>query len=234
MTVGVVLAAAGSGKRVAADGDATPKQWRLLAGVPLLVHAFRFLDALEATTEMVVALDPESLEMPERLAFLHSAHGKRVEVVGGAGSRQESVWHALRHVGTDVELALVHDAARPFPPPLAVGRAIQGALAVGGAILAVRVSETIKRVGPEGLIAETPDRTTLWAAQTPQVFGRAELLRAYRAANAGGSLARFTDDASIFEAAGGKVRIVEGSRDNIKVTEPEDFARAERILAARR
>lgn len=234
MTVAAVLAAAGNGKRVAADGNATPKQWRLLDGVPLLVHAFRFLDAFEAATEIVVALDPDSLEMPERMAHLRSAYGKRVEVVAGAATRQESVWHALRHVSTNIELVLVHDAARPFLPPLAVGRAIQAALTAGGAILAVPVLDTIKRVGPEGMILETPPRATLWAAQTPQVFGRAELLRAYRAADAAGTLAGFTDDAGIFEAAGGHVRIVEGSRDNFKVTEPEDFARAERFLAARR
>jgi len=130
---------------------------------------------------------------------LRSAHGKRVEIVAGAESRQESVWRALRSVRTDVELVLVHDAARPFPPAAAVARAIRAAQEVGGAILACPVVETIKRVGPDGLIVETPERATLWAAQTPQVFRRTELLRAYRAADVAGALARFTDDAGIFE-----------------------------------
>ena len=224
-SVAVVIAAAGSGTRLP---GCVPKQWRLLGGIPLIVHSFRFFDALPAVAQIALALDPETLSRPDRLRFLESTLGTAVRLVRGGSSRQESVWNALGALDPAPEIVLVHDAARPFPPQDAVAACIESARRHGGAILARPVIETIKRAGPGLLVEETLDRRTLWAAQTPQGFRHADLVRAYRAVE--NQLEDFTDDAAIFEAGGGRVQIVEGPERNFKVTHPEDFLRAEKEL----
>jgi len=232
----VVIAAAGSGTRLP-GGE--PKQWRLLGGIPLIAHSFRFFDALPAVAQIALALDPETLSRPDRLRFLESTLGTAVRLVRGGSSRQESVWNALGALDPAPEIVLVHDAARPFPPQDAVAACIESARRHGGAILARPVIETIKRVNSELMVEETLDRripkrqaeactTNLWAAQTPQGFRHADLVRAYRAVE--NQLEDFTDDAAIFEAGGGRVQIVEGPERNFKVTHPEDFLRAEKEL----
>ncbi|HBF34931.1 TPA: 2-C-methyl-D-erythritol 4-phosphate cytidylyltransferase [Candidatus Sumerlaeota bacterium] len=225
LSLAVIIAAAGSGKRLPGS---VPKQWRLLGGIPLLAHSFRFFDAFPGVQQFAIALDAQTLAMSERTGFLVSAHGVNVRLVEGGGERQESVWKALETLDPAPDIVLIHDAARPFPPVDGVQLAIEMAVREGGAILARPVTETIKRVNGNGLIIETLDRSVLRAAQTPQVFQYGALMRAYE--KFVGQLAQFTDDAVIFEAAGGKVLVVNGSENNFKVTHPEDFERAENLL----
>ncbi|MBN1867239.1 2-C-methyl-D-erythritol 4-phosphate cytidylyltransferase [Candidatus Sumerlaeota bacterium] len=230
-SIGVVIAAAGSGRRaVAGATDAVPKQWLPLGGIPLVAHAFRFFDRWEDARQIVLALDAPSLSLAERLRYLQSLHGKTVRAVAGAGERQESVWAALQSLDPVPEIVMVHDAARPFPPREAIARGVSEARESGGAILAARLVETVKQANERMEVVETLDRNRLWRAQTPQIFRGKELIRAYRAVER--RLAEFTDDAAIFEAAGGTVRIVESPESNFKVTHPEDFARAERMLSS--
>lgn len=227
-TLAVIIAAAGSGRRLP---GATPKQWLCLDGIPLIAHSFRFFDAFPGVRQIAVALDSQTLALPERTAYLVSAHGLDVRLVQGGAERQESVWKALKALNPAPEIVLIHDAARPFPPADAIQRAISTALEGKGAILARPVTETIKRVDANGLIVETLDRRVLWAAQTPQVFPYAPLMSAYE--TFADRLSEFTDDAVIFEAAGGGVRVIEGTENNFKVTHPEDYERAENILRSR-
>lgn len=226
--VAAVIAAAGSGKRI---GASVPKQWLSLGGIPLIVHALHFFDNLEAIDQIAMALDRETLDDPARLAHLRSDNDKPLRLVEGGAQRQESVLAALKSLEPQPEIVLIHDAARAFPPQASVLEAIEVARQAGGAVLARPVTDTIKRVDASGRVVETLDRSTLWAAQTPQVFRFEDLAQAYRAA--GPHLGAYTDDAGIFEAAGGAVVVVQSAGPNFKITHPEDFERAEKWLAQR-
>jgi 2-C-methyl-D-erythritol 4-phosphate cytidylyltransferase len=223
--VAAIIVAAGSSRRLPGS---IPKQWRTLGDIPLAAHSFRFFDQLDVVNQIVIALDPESLETPERLAFLQSSHVKPVTFAQGGTHRQDTVWRALQALSPEPHIVLIHDAARPFPPEDAVLESISVAAQMGGAVLACPVVETIKRVDANRRICETIDRRPLWSAQTPQVFQFQPLMEAYRKAEP--RLEEYTDDAGIFEANGGTVHVVAGSVHNFKVTTPEDFERAERYL----
>jgi 2-C-methyl-D-erythritol 4-phosphate cytidylyltransferase len=160
-------------------------------------------------------------------------HGfKKVrQIVAGGAERQDSVRLGLAEVGTDAEIVLVHDAVRPFLTAGMVAQVAEAAAKHGAAIVAIPMRDTVKRVGPDGLIDETVDRKLLWLAQTPQAFKRTLLEDAHARALKSGF--RATDDAQLVEQLGHRVAIVEGSTDNIKVTRPEDLAMGESILAAR-
>jgi 2-C-methyl-D-erythritol 4-phosphate cytidylyltransferase len=172
----------------------------------------------------VVAVPADLLEETRRSL----AEVTDLKVVAGGARRQDSVFEALQEI--DSEIVLVHDAARPLVAPDVVRELVGFLEEWDGAIAAVPVDETIKRVvGDE--ISETVERTGLWQAQTPQGFRTPILKDAHERARKDGFLA--TDDASLLERYGGRVRVVRGSRMNIKVTYPEDFALAEALAEAR-
>jgi 2-C-methyl-D-erythritol 4-phosphate cytidylyltransferase len=212
MAVVGILPAAGSGERLGASG---PKAFALCGGRPLLDWS---LDVLESVCDRVVVAVPSGFEEgPDR-------------VVGGA-SRSASVRAALA-AAPEATVAVVHDAARPLVSRDLVERCI-AALDEGfdGAVAAAPVSDTIKEADPGMRVTRTLERSKLWAIQTPQVF-RADVLR--RALDVPEDvLAAATDDASLVEAAGGSVRVVEAPADNLKVTRPLDLELAEALLRAR-
>jgi len=217
MSVALIVAA-GSGERL---GAGRPKAFVEVAGRPLLDWS---LDALRAVAEIeriVVALPPGTVPPPG------------VTAVDGGAVRSDSVRLALAAAGAG-DPVLVHDAARPLLTPELV-RAVLGALAGDGeldaAIAAVPVTDTIKRAGEDGVVLETLDRSSLWAVQTPQVFRRAALERAL--AVPAKELALATDDAWLIERAGGRVRVVHASDENLKVTTPLDLRVAELLLVGR-
>ena len=148
-----------------------------------------------------------------------------IERVAGGATRSESVRHAL-HAVPEATIVVVHDAARPFASA-DLFRACIAEIEAGwdGAIAAAPVTDTIKEADPDGLVRLTLERRHLWAVQTPQAFEAAILRRALE-----GDVERATDDASLVEAAGGRVRIVEAPASNFKITWPEDLARAESLL----
>ena len=150
-----------------------------------------------------------------------------VTVTGGA-TRQESVRAALEVLGPEVDVVLVHDAARPLAP-VALIEAVAAAV-LGGApavVPGVAVDDTVKRVGADGIVYETPPRETLRAIQTPQGFRRSVLERAH--AQRGASI---TDDAGLVELLGEPVLVIPGAAEAFKITRPDDFARAEALLAS--
>ena len=224
-----VVPAGGTGKRM---GAGIPKQFLMLDGVPMMLHALRVLERTPGVTEVILVVPKE--ERDRALSEVVERYGlkKVLKVVPGGATRQESVHHGLNEVDDDVEIVVVHDAVRPFITEDRIERSIEAARRHGGAIVAVPMKDTPKQAGPDRLIQRTLDRTELWLAQTPQTFRRALVVEAYRTAAM--AHVHATDDAALVERLGHKVAIVEGSWENIKITTPEDMILAEAILAARK
>jgi 2-C-methyl-D-erythritol 4-phosphate cytidylyltransferase len=211
MAVVGIVPAAGSGERLGAPG---PKAFVLCGGRPLLDWS---LDVLAAVCDRVVVAVPPGYE------------DGRDRVVGGA-CRSESVRLALG-AAPEADVAVVHDAARPLLTPALVESCMEALSGWDGAVAAARVADTIKEADDSGRVLRTLDRAALWAIQTPQVFRADVLRRALDVPDA--ALAAATDDASLVEAAGGSVRVVEAPADNLKVTRPVDLELAEALLRAR-
>jgi 2-C-methyl-D-erythritol 4-phosphate cytidylyltransferase len=167
-------------------------------------------------------------EHAERTRELVGSRAGILVIVGG-DSRQSSVAAGLDQI--EAKEVIVHDGARPFLDPGSLQGILDGLEGFDGAIAAVPVDETLKRA-QDSLVVETVDRAGVWNVQTPQAFVTASLKRAHARALQDGFVG--TDDAALIERVGGRVRIVEGSRTNLKVTYPEDFALAEAYLRSRR
>jgi 2-C-methyl-D-erythritol 4-phosphate cytidylyltransferase len=219
-----LVPAAGLGARLGAD---IPKQYLEIAGRPVLWHALRTLcgSARIERTWVVLAPDDRWFDRYDWGAFV----GRLQVLRCGGGTRAESVLNGLRamEVGTE-DWVLVHDAARPCLTELLIERLVT---AVGddpaGGILAVPVSDTLKRADAQARIARTEPRAGLWGAQTPQMFQHGAL----RDALAGAALEQVTDEAGAMEARGLQPRLVPGSSANIKITYPQDLAIARLLLA---
>lgn len=215
-----LIVAAGRGERLGAQG---PKAFVVLAGRPMLDWSVEALRAVPAVERIVVAL-PEGADAP----------AGTVGVTGGA-ERSHSVRAALAAAGEgpDDEPVIVHDAARPLAAPALFEAALAELAARGcdAVVAAARMTDTVKRVGEGTRVAETLDRSALWAVQTPQAFRRAALAAAL--AQPDEVLAAATDDAGLVEQAGGRVHVVESPAENLKVTTPTDLRLAELLLQER-
>ena len=230
MSIFALIPAAGSGTRIAA---AEPKQYRAIAGRPMLWHAIRAVCVPRVQSVFVVlAPDDELFARQDWGAFA----GRVQPLYCGGSSRRDSVYNGLVATSGSVDpddWLLVHDAARPC----LAARDVQGLMreceadAIGG-LLALPAADTVKQAAKDEAgvtrVASTLDRSQLWLAQTPQMFRTGLLAQALQKASPS-----VTDEASAIEALGLKPRLVAGSRDNLKVTYPEDFAVAESILARR-
>ena len=227
VTVAAIVPAAGRGTRL---GPGPPKALRDLAGVPMLVYAARALAAARLVDRVVVAAPPDEVAAVSTL--LASAVLADVLVVAGGATRRESVARALAALGPDVDVVLVHDAARPLAPPDLADRVAAAVQAGADAVVpGLPVTDTVKRVGVDGVVVQTLDRAALRAVQTPQGFARRVLAQAH-AEGAGVDTA--TDDAELVERLGWPVRVVTGSEEAFKVTRPLDLVLAEAILERRR
>ena len=224
-----LVPAAGRGLRM---GGSTPKQFLALAGLPILVHTLKALAASELIRDIVLAVpDSEREYVRNEIVGKHGIRKVRAVVAGG-DERQDSVRLALEAADPASRLVLVHDAVRPFVSPDMIKRVLDAASVHGGAIIAIPVRDTLKQVGQDRMIERTLDRASLWQAQTPQAFRRDLFVEANRRALA--EHFRATDDAQLVERMGGRVAIVEGTTENIKLTRPEDLAIGEAILTGRR
>jgi 2-C-methyl-D-erythritol 4-phosphate cytidylyltransferase len=227
MHVTAIVPAGGGGRRM---GAALPKQFLLLRGRPLLLWTLEALLASPRIGHLIVAVPPgtEAQVAAEVLA----PAGVRVDtLVSGGAERQDSVRAGLAAAPPETDLILVHDAARPLITPAILEAALDAAAAVGGAVVAVPVTDTIKRAAADGRVDETLARGRLWAAQTPQIF-RADWFRsAHARAAADGFLG--TDDSALVERMGYPVALVPGSPENLKITVGADLDAAEQILRRR-
>lgn len=220
---GVIIVAAGRGERMGGD---LPKQFRPLAGSPVLLWSTRFFLAQPMVREVVLVVSADQLD---RARAIESAlRPREITIVAGGARRQDSVANGLAALTPESRLVAIHDAARPFPPEN-FAALCEEARASGAAIFGYPIVETVKRVGADACIIETLDRSQLWAAQTPQVFHRELLERALRQCEDKGI--EVTDDAAAVALLGHRVKIVEGSRWNIKLTVPEDWPVAECLAA---
>lgn len=220
--VGVVIVAAGSGSRT---GSTDLKQFRWIAGKPMLLHSVQAFHA-RRDVAMVVCVLPRS-HAADPPPWLFQCDIERLLVAVGGAERSDSVWAGLSDLPDDCRIVVVHDAARPFVDDATIDRTIAAARQGSGAVAALPVVDTLKEAGDDGQIVRTLDRSRLWRAQTPQAFPRDLLVRAYREARRDGVSA--TDCAALCERLGLPVRIVEGSERAMKITTPDDFARAEAL-----
>jgi 2-C-methyl-D-erythritol 4-phosphate cytidylyltransferase/2-C-methyl-D-erythritol 2,4-cyclodiphosphate synthase len=213
--------ACGRGERFGGD---RPKQYLPLAGMPLLRHCLERLCRHPGIERVRVVVHPDD-------AALYAAATEgldMLEPVPGGATRQDSVRQGLESLSEDPpEWVLIHDGVRPLIGPALIGRVRRALGAHAAALPVLPVIDTLKR-GADGVVTGTVDRTGLYRAQTPQGFSYAKILEAHRRF-AGAAM---TDDAALAEAAGLAVALVEGDEDNMKITEPADLARAERLLAA--
>lgn len=206
--------------------DGVDKIFAAVAGKPVLWHVLQIFQGCGVVDQAVVVLNEASVERGLRLVE-EVRFSKAVAVCAGGQRRQDSVAEGLKRLD-GCSWVVIHDGARPCLTVDLIEQGLREARLTGAAIAAVPLKDTVKVVDSEGLIASTPRRESLWAAQTPQVFRFDLITEAHRLVNG-----EVTDDASLVEALGHKVKVYMGSYDNIKVTTPEDLALAETILRMR-
>lgn len=220
--VGVIIVAAGSGART---GSAELKQFRWVAGKPALLHSVQAFMARPDVALVVVVLPKAYAADPP--PWLFQCDVDRLLVSVGGAERHESVVSGLEDLPEEVDIAVVHDAARPLVTDETIARVIDEARLGHGAIAALPVVDTLKEVDEAGRVVRTVDRARLWRAQTPQAFPRQLLEAAHVAARR--DRVGATDDAALVERLGGVVVVVRGSERAMKITEPGDFARADAL-----
>lgn len=229
--VAAVVVAGGTAQRF---GARSGKQLLELAGRPVVAWS---VDALSQAPEvgLVVVVCPAEQRPAFEAALSSAGVPEPVRFAPSGASRQQSVVSGLAAVPPEYDIVAIHDGARPLLRPQSVTRALSALLAddtLDGVVLGHPSVDTVKIVDDDCVVVSTPDRAHTWAVQTPQIFRRGALERAHTAALERGR--EHTDDAGVVEAAGGRVMLVEGERDNLKVTVPADAELAGALLAARR
>lgn len=223
----LLIPAAGSGRRFGADRN---KLLLPLLGQPVLAWTLQAADRAQSIAWIGLIGQPRDREDIEALVNKLQLSTPVVWIEGGR-ERQESVFNGLQALPTDAKQVLIHDGARCLATPELFDRCNTALQTCDAFVAAVPVKDTIKQVAADGTIAATPDRSTLWAAQTPQGFAVEPLLRCHRRGLE--QQLAVTDDAALLEAFGLPVHIVEGEETNLKVTTPADLAIAELILKQR-
>lgn len=223
----IIVVAAGSGRRF---GGEVPKQFRLLAGRPVVMRSLEALHDARPEARLTLVLSPG---MEQYWQELCAAHGFALDVavVAGGATRWESVKHGIEALADRPagETVLIHDGARPLVDAATVGRVAAAALNTDGALPAVAVTDSLRRLAPDGgpMGSEAVERADFRAVQTPQGFALWRLREAYSLPYS----EAFTDDASVMAEAGfDNIVLVEGSPSNIKITNPQDLVVAEAIL----
>ena len=220
-----IIVAAGKGIRM---NRSVPKQYLPLAGHPVLCHTLRAMDACPLIEHILLVIPAGDIEFCRGHILPTIPETKRVELVIGGRERQDSVYNGLLAIGDTDGIVVIHDGVRPFVDANIFTRCIDTAKTAGACIAGIPVSETVKQVTAADTIEKTLNRETLWVAQTPQAFGYDIIRKAHESAKEKG--VRGTDDALLVERMGHDVKIVPGSRFNIKITTPEDLIMAEAIF----
>lgn len=219
---GVVVVAAGKGTRM---GTPESKQFLLLQDKPVLVHTLERFEGMEQCESIALVTSSNDVDRCREWITQYNLPKVR-DIVAGGKERQDSVYEGLKAIQKrGVELVLIHDGVRPFVTEEAVYACCEAAVKHHAAVLAVPVKDTIKQANAEGVIVATPDRSSLWAIQTPQAFRLEDVMKAHHKAQEEGWVG--TDDAMLVERMGIDVHLVEGSYTNIKLTTPEDLLWAE-------
>ena len=214
----VIVPAAGSGTRI---GGGIKKQFLPLKGKPIIVHTLQQFEHCPDVDEVALALPESAMSEMEAIVGRFRLHKVSKMIVGGA-KRQDSVRNVLnRLLLKDSDIILVHDGVRPFIETKRIAHLLKVCKEYDAAVLAVQPKDTIRRSTGGGFFDQTLDRTALWLIQTPQAFRARLLVRAFEKAKKDKFYS--TDEAALVERLGVKIRIVEGSYDNIKITTLEDL-----------
>ncbi len=216
LKVGAVIVAAGSSQRM----GGVDKVFALLGEKPVLARVVDVLQGCNSIDQIVVVLNGQNLEKGKQLVA-EQGWSKVTDVCIGGKWRQDSVVAGLNRL-SHCDWVVIHDGARPLLTKDLIHRGLEAARESGAAVAAVPVTDTIKVAGDDWFIQQTPPRRNLWAVQTPQVFRFDIIAKAYRQAKG-----EVTDDASLVEQSGYRVKLYMGSYNNIKVTTPDDLALAE-------
>ncbi|AWM87143.1 bifunctional 2-C-methyl-D-erythritol 4-phosphate cytidylyltransferase/2-C-methyl-D-erythritol 2,4-cyclodiphosphate synthase [Microvirga sp. 17 mud 1-3] len=229
MPVAALIVAAGRGSRA---GEGLPKQYRRLGGRSVLARTLQVFRSHPGIRRIVVVIHPDDRALYEASIQESGPAGELpLLTVSGGETRQISVRRGLEALeASPPEIVLVHDAARPFVDEAVIDRALAAAREGAAAVPGITVTDTIKMVGPCRTVTSTPDRASLRAVQTPQVFSFRALFEAHRKAAAAG-LHAFTDDGALVEWAGHAVRVFDGDPRNVKLTHDADFHDAERRMS---
>jgi 2-C-methyl-D-erythritol 4-phosphate cytidylyltransferase len=221
----VIIPAAGSGQRF---GEAIPKQFVKLAGIPIIIWTLRILRTLPDIQSVIIPTAKDWIEYLEKIIAEYRIQ-KTVHIIEGGNERQDSVMNALNVNSVTSEVILVHDSVRPFASIELFKKVIVSADEFGATVPILPPKETIKLLNGRACIEKTLDRSKLCVVQTPQGFKRDIIVTSYKKAKKEGITG--TDDASIVEAAGYVVKVVEGEEMNMKITSKFDRKLAEVILS---
>ncbi|MDD2372104.1 MAG: 2-C-methyl-D-erythritol 4-phosphate cytidylyltransferase [Syntrophomonadaceae bacterium] len=222
----VVIAAAGTGSRMKSRIN---KQYMLLNSRPILSYSLDVFEKYEAVDEIVIVANPRDTEYCEKEIVKKFGYRKVKKVIPGGEQRQDSVWAGLMQLNRDTtDYVAVHDGARPLLTSALLSDLIRQAEEWGAAIPGVYIRDTLKMVDRDGFVGNTLDRSSTVFIQTPQVFRFQEIYQAYKMALEEGF--KSTDDAALFEKYIGRVKVVPGNYNNLKITTPEDLIIAQSLL----
>lgn len=226
MNCTAIVLAAGQGKRMKSK---IQKQFLLLKEKPVLYYSLSCFEKSREIDEIIIVTGIDSIEYVKKEIVEHFEFQKVKAVVAGGKERYDSVYEGLMAC-KNCDYVFIHDGARPFVTEEMIKRGKQSVLVHGACVLGMPSKDTVKIVDKDGIVESTPKRELVWNVQTPQIFSYAKIWEAYQKAKQEG-MQGITDDAMVMEQYGSlKVKLEEGSYDNIKITTPEDILLAEKIL----
>jgi 2-C-methyl-D-erythritol 4-phosphate cytidylyltransferase len=223
--VSAIIVAAGKGVRMKGR---IRKQYQDLSGRPVLVHSIMTFDACSLIEEIFIVVPEEEIDYCQNNIASSLDLKTRLNLIPGGVQRQDSVYNGLQAIDQKTGTVVIHDGVRPFIHPEDLTACILGAKDFGACILGIPASDTLKRVNKSGIIESTLFRENIWLAQTPQAFQYGLIIKAHETARQNGYFG--TDDASLVERLGKKVKIINGSKFNIKITTREDLDVARAML----
>lgn len=225
MKISAIIPAAGSGVRM---GIGIKKPYLKIGSKPILAHTLQVFEKSFLVDYIFVVVSDEDIEhCKDEVINPYNFH-KVADVLAGGKTRQASVFNGIQRTSDDTDIIIVHDGVRPFITEKIIETSVESAFQWGAAVVAVPVKDTIKVADNDNFVSSTPDRSQLWAIQTPQVFRREILIKAHLYAQEQNIDA--TDDSALVEKLGYKVKLVMGSYRNIKITTPEDLVIAEAFI----
>ena len=221
-----IVLAAGQGKRMKSK---VQKQFLLIHEKPVLYYSLACFQKSEKIDEIILVTGKESIDFCKTEIVEKYGFTKVKAVVAGGKERYNSVYEGLKAC-EDCDYVWIHDGARPFLTEEILTRGLEGVEACGACVIGMPSKDTVKLIDEDGMVSTTPDRRRVWNIQTPQIFSYDKIRAAYEKAMEG-SMEGITDDSMVMERYGElKIRLAEGSYENIKITTPEDILIAEKIL----
>jgi len=224
MRVVALIPAAGRGRRM---GGKKPKVFLPLGGIPLLILTLQKFEACPQVDEILPLVPAGEIDFATEILRPYGLK-KVPRILSGGAERQDTVYSGLKAIEGDTDFVIIHDGARPFVSPELIERSLSETLRWKAVVVAVPAGDTLKEVSAEGRVLRTIDRSDLWIAQTPQSFEYGLIVQAHEKARKEGFLG--TDDAALVEKLGIPVKVIEGSRFNLKITTPEDLILGEALL----